>query len=163
LNKWYTVDEWGRKDDEDWDELFGIDDMKVGDKIKFREEKQRYTVQAASKRFLVCTKPMNAHRTVLYTIVDFELGIRGREDLIFCAGFETMEQCEEALQRLESKETEVSSRNWIPLDIENEEGTRRDNEETSGEDGLMDEIEPRPLEDKVQGREAIALRNLTEH
>jgi hypothetical protein len=63
LNKWYTVDEWGRKDDEDWDELFS---------------------------------------------------------------------CE-------------------------------DNEETSGEDGLMDEIEPRPLEDKVQGREAIALRNLTEH
>lgn len=92
--------------------------MKVGDKIKFVEEKQRYTVQAASDRFLVCTKPMNALRTVLYTIVDFEFGIRGRENLIFCAGFETRDQCEEALQRLESGETAVSTRSHIPLNIE---------------------------------------------
>jgi hypothetical protein len=90
----------------------------VGSKIKFTEEKQRYTVQAASERFLVCTKPMNAMHTVIYTIVDFVHNIRGTEDLIFCIGFETKELCEESLKRLDSGESKVSFRNNIPLCIE---------------------------------------------
>jgi hypothetical protein len=65
----------------------------VGDKIRFRGEKQRYTVQAVSERFAVLTKPFNPRRTVLYTIVDFEKQIRGTENLIFCMGFETSELC----------------------------------------------------------------------
>jgi len=92
--------------------------LKVGTKIKFTSEKQRYTVQASNRRFAVCTKPLNVQRTVLYTIIDFKEGVRGTENLIFCAGFETRKLCEEALGRLERGESEVSYRNRIPLDIE---------------------------------------------
>lgn len=116
--------------------------MKVGDKIKFAEEKQRYTVQACDFLFLVCTKPFNPAHTVLYTIVDLEENVRGTENLIFGAGAETREQCEEMLDRLNGRypdrrgaevflrsmgiesradqwdATEVSHRNRIPLVIE---------------------------------------------
>lgn len=93
--------------------------IKVGDKIKFESEKQKYTVQACSNRFVVCTKPFNARKTVLYTIIDFKRNVRGRENLIFCFGFETKRDCEKAIERLVSKESEVSYRHWQKLDIEN--------------------------------------------
>jgi hypothetical protein len=89
-----------------------------GQKIKFRAEKQRYTVQAANPRYAVCTKPFNCRRTVLYTVIDLENKIRGTENLIFGAGVETREACLEMLVRLVGGETEVSRRNWVPLDIE---------------------------------------------
>lgn len=96
--------------------------LKVGDFITFTEEKQKYEVQAASARFLVCTKPFNPRRTVLYTIVDLVEGIRGTENLIFGCGFESRRACEEALDRLEGRSelgfaTEVSCRNRVPLNI----------------------------------------------
>lgn len=87
----------------------------VGDKVRFAEERQAYTVQARSKRFLVCTKPFNPRRTVLYTVVDLVQQVRGTEDLIFGFGAETREQCEEMLERLERGDTEVSYRNRVPL------------------------------------------------
>ncbi len=98
--------------------------FQVGDTIKFKNEKQKYTIQACNNRFLICTKPMNAQKTVLYTIVDLEKDIRGTENLIFGMGAETREQCEEMLQRLmgECKDTdfvtEVSYRNRIELNLE---------------------------------------------
>jgi hypothetical protein len=92
--------------------------MKVGDKIKFRGEKQRYTVQACNERFAVCNKPFNARKTVLYTVIDFEQKIRGTENLILGMGAETQEQCEEMLGRLITGDTQVSRRNQVPLDIE---------------------------------------------
>lgn len=92
--------------------------MKVGDKIKFKKEKQRYTVQACNEKFAVCTKPFNPKKTVLYTIIDFEKDIRGTENLVFGMGAETKADCEEMLQRITDGETEVSHRNWCNLDIE---------------------------------------------
>jgi len=91
--------------------------IKVGTKIKFAEEKQRYTVQCCNDRFVICTKPLNCMKTVLYTIIDFQKNIRGTENLIFGMGFETIEQCQEALERLTKGESEIS-RNRIPLVIE---------------------------------------------
>lgn len=93
--------------------------MEVGDKIKFKKEKQKYTIQACNYRYFVCTKPMNAQKTVLYTIVDLVEQCRGTENLILSMGFETREKCEECLQRLIAGETEVSHRNRIPIDLEN--------------------------------------------
>lgn len=93
----------------------------VGARVRFAEEKLAYTIQARSSRHLVCTKPFNPKRTVIYTIVDLEQMVRGTENLIFSAGFETREQCEEAVQRLSGSDeelgwtTEVSHRNRIPL------------------------------------------------
>lgn len=89
----------------------------VGDKIWFAAEKRPYKVMACDERFVVCTKPMNALRTVLYTIIDLQNGIRGTENLIFCLGFEDIEHCNDALKRLQSGGSEVSYRNRIDLDI----------------------------------------------
>ena len=90
-----------------------------GSKIKFLKEKQSYTVRASNVAFAVCTKPMNALKTVIYTIIDWHNDIRGTENLIFGFGAETDEQCREMLERLTQGESEVSYRNRIPLDIEN--------------------------------------------
>lgn len=90
-----------------------------GARVKFVSEKQAYTVRASDgERFAVLTKPFNARRTVLYTIVDRVERIRGRENLIFCMGFETDEKCFEALVRLVSGESAVSHRHYGDLDIE---------------------------------------------
>lgn len=92
-------------------------------RIWFEGEKQGYTVRARSERYLVCTKPFNARRTVIYTIVDLEENVRGTENLIFGAGQETDEQCAETINRLEGRDTdlgwatEVSRRNRVLLKI----------------------------------------------
>lgn len=88
-----------------------------GQKIWFSSEKRPYRVQACNDRFAICTKPFNLLKTVIYTIIDLKEGIRGTENLIFCMGFETKKQCEEALERLKSGESEVSWRNRVDLNI----------------------------------------------
>lgn len=93
--------------------------FKVGDKLKFKNEKQQYTIQACDERYLICTKPFNIKKTVLYTIVDLKNKIRAPENLIFCMGFETKELCEEALSRLQKGESELSYRNRVTLELEN--------------------------------------------
>lgn len=90
----------------------------VGDLIKFTSERQRYRVRAASRRYAICTKPMNALHTTIYTIIDFEQNVRGRENLIFGMGFETDEDCTAALERLLAGESAVSHRYYVKLDIE---------------------------------------------
>lgn len=90
----------------------------VGSKIKFKEEKQSYTVMAANIAFTICTKPMNALNTVLYSVIDWTNKIRGTENLVFGRGAETKKQCEEMLERLTQGETEVSERHHIGLNIE---------------------------------------------
>jgi hypothetical protein len=89
--------------------------MNVNDKIYLKGEKKPYVVRSLGNRFAVCTKPFNLKKTVIYTILDLENNVRGTENLIFCMGFETTEDCNEALKRLESGETEISRRNIVPL------------------------------------------------
>lgn len=96
-----------------------MNNYKVGDKIKFQEEKHRYTIQACDSRYLVCTKPMNLYHTVLYTIVDLQEGIRGRNNQVFNSyHYKTREGCEECLNDLNSGEVKISFRNRIWLNRE---------------------------------------------
>lgn len=100
-------------------------DADVGSRITFAEERRAYTVRARSDRYLVCTKPfaLPKRHTVLYTVVDLLENVRGTENLIFCMGAETDEDCAAMLRRLEGavgdsgSKTEVSHRNRIPLNI----------------------------------------------
>lgn len=96
-----------------------VNEYQVGDKIRFVEERRSYTVRARSDRYLVCTKPFPLHKTVLYTIVDFQEQVRGTENLVFGLGAETEEQCAEMIERLEGRsddvQTEVSHRNRVLL------------------------------------------------
>ena len=89
----------------------------VGTKIWFESERQGYTVRASNTAFAILTKPFNISKTVLYTIIDWELGIRGPSNLIFNIGAETDEQCLELLDMLTSGEIEVRSRRCVKLNI----------------------------------------------
>jgi hypothetical protein len=89
-----------------------------GDRIKFIDEKPLYTVIAQNNRFVICTRPYNVMRTCIYSIIDKWKGIRGTENLVFGLGFYTLSECQDALLRLNSKETEVSHRNFITTNIE---------------------------------------------
>lgn len=95
-----------------------MDMLPVGSKVKFHREKQRYTVMASNRFYSVCTKPFNAKKTVIYTVIDWYNQIRGTENLVFGFGAETKEQCEEMLERLTNAKSDVSSRNFARLSIE---------------------------------------------
>jgi len=86
-------------------------------------EKQRYKVQAFSKRFIILTKPFNARKTYLYSIVDLERKVRGRDNLVFgfIHGYNNKAGASKAIKWLEAKETEqasmeVSYRHFKPLE-----------------------------------------------
>lgn len=80
-------------DSQDADKL----SLVVGDRVRFVEEGQRYTVRAVTSggRFAICTKPFNLKHTVLYTVIDFERGVRGADNY-YGLGYETDEQVSEA-------------------------------------------------------------------
>lgn len=88
----------------------------VGSRIWFDEERQPYKVRSRNARFVVCTKPYNPRRTVIYTVVDLDENVRGPENLVFGMGAETDDDCNEMIARL-GTETEVSHRNRIPLRV----------------------------------------------
>lgn len=120
------------KDFEDslWED--GLSYVPIGTKIYFKGEKRPYTVRARSRRFLVCTKPFNPQKTVLYTIIDRDHKVRGTENLIFGMGAETDQDCADMIDRLEGiwrfqdpagklpwfDPTCISSRNNVLLEIE---------------------------------------------
>lgn len=94
------------------------DKVPVGLKIKFIEEKQAYTVRASNRFYSICTKPFNAQKTVIYTIIDWTNKIRGAENLVFGMGAESNKSCEDMLKRLTNADSDISHRNNIPLRIE---------------------------------------------
>lgn len=91
---------------------------KVGDKVYVPTDKRPYRVKARDERYIICTKPFNARHTVLYFIIDLVEKWRGPDNMIFCHGYETDEDCKERLKELQNGTIEVSRRRGIPLDIE---------------------------------------------
>lgn len=91
--------------------------LPIGSRIWFAEESRPYRVRATDGRFLVCTKPFNPRKTVLYCIFDTETMMRAPENLIFGYGAETDEQCEAMLRRINGSDpemkTELSRRHGI--------------------------------------------------
>jgi hypothetical protein len=92
--------------------------IEVGDKVYLPNEKKPYKVQVRDNRYIICTKPFNPKHTVLYFIIDLVRKVRGTDNMIFCFGYETKEQCEDNLKSLQDGDMEVSYRNVVPLDIE---------------------------------------------
>lgn len=92
--------------------------VEVGDKVYVPGEKKPYTVRARDERYIICTKPFNPQKTVLYFIVDLIDKWRAPDDRLFCSGYETDEQCMERLAELQSGEIGLSRHRGIPLDIE---------------------------------------------
>lgn len=92
--------------------------LKVGDKVYISNEKRPYRVRCRDDRYIICTKPMNIYHTVLYFIIDLVDKWRAPDNMIFCSGYETNEECLERLKELQDGRIELSSRRGIPLDIE---------------------------------------------
>ena len=66
---------------------------KVGTRIWFLGESHPYRIRARGERYLVCTKPFNLQKTVIYTVVDLVEDVRGTENLIFGVGAESDQDC----------------------------------------------------------------------
>lgn len=92
--------------------------VEVGDKVYVPNEKKPYKVRARDDRYIICTKPYNPQHTVLYTIIDLKEKWRGPDNMIFCSGYETDEECKERLAELQSGKIELSARRGLPLDID---------------------------------------------
>ena len=91
--------------------------VKAGDPVYLPGEVRPYRVKCRDDRFIICTKPYNPKRTVMYFIVDLKEKRRGPDNSVFCAGYETQEQCDERLKELQTGWIEVSHRYDVPLDI----------------------------------------------
>lgn len=92
--------------------------VNIGDKICVPTDKRPYTVKARDERYIICTKPFNVRHTVLYFIIDLLNKWRAPDNMIFCSGYETTEDCQERLKELQDGTIELSRRRGIPLDIE---------------------------------------------
>lgn len=94
-----------------------LDSAVVGSRVWFEGEARPYRVRARNERYLICTKPFNPKRTVLYCIIDLEEEIRGPDNMVFGMGYETDADNIERLEELASGEIEVSYRRRVPLDV----------------------------------------------
>ena len=90
--------------------------VQIGDKVYIPGEKRPYRVRARDNRYIICTKP--CFGTVLYFIVDLEEKWRAPDNMIFCSGYESDEDCKERLEELQKGTIELSARRGIPLDID---------------------------------------------
>ena len=90
-------------------------ELKQGDPVFVPNEVRPYKVKCRDERFIICTKPFNPKRTVMYFIIDLKEHRRGPDNSCFCRGYETQEQCEERLKDLQSGEIEVSRRYDVPF------------------------------------------------
>lgn len=92
--------------------------VEVGDKVYVPEHKRPFKVKARDDRYIICTKPYNPQHTVIYFIVDLVDKWRAPDNMIFCSGYETDEECQERLKELQDGIIELSIRRGIPLDID---------------------------------------------
>ena len=93
-----------------------IEQLRVGDYVQIKGEKRPYVVKCRDDRYIICTKPFNLRRTVLYFIIDLKERLRGPDNCVFCFGYETLEQCHERLKDLQDGIIEISKRRSVPLD-----------------------------------------------
>ena len=91
-----------------------------GNRIKFVEEKQSYKIVVSNDRYVICTKPFNAKKTFIYTIVDLLAGERGPDNLIFgpAYDYDKVEEAGKGLEDLMSEKIELSRRRSCKLNIE---------------------------------------------
>lgn len=91
--------------------------LTVDDYIWFEDERHKYTIQTRCSDWIICTKPFNAQNTVLYTVINTYSLKRG-VDNYSGLGYETREECEEALKLFDEGSANFSRRSPpVPLRI----------------------------------------------
>jgi hypothetical protein len=92
--------------------------LKVGDKVYIQQEKKPYKVICRDDRYIICTKPMNLKKTVLYFIIDIKEKWMAPDNMLFCSGYETKEDCKERLKELQNGTIALSFKRGIKLDLD---------------------------------------------
>jgi len=101
----------------------------VGDKLKFKSEKCRYTVTACDDRFVIATKPFNARNTFLYTIIDLVTKQRSSDNWYCRYDYDDPKEAAKAIPELNNgldlnrdlactRSMNLSFRNSMELDLE---------------------------------------------
>ena len=96
-------------------DVLNWEELKTGDKVYVPGEVRPYKVRCRDERFIICTKPFNLRKTVIYFIIDLKYRLKGPDNMIFCFGYETQEQCEERLRELQAGRIQVSMRRSIEI------------------------------------------------
>lgn len=95
--------------------------LEKGQRIWFSDGKKSFRVREANEHFAICTQPYNFRpKTVVYTIIDFERGVRGPDNMVFgIHDYYSDEDCKDAFDELNRGELEVSGRTsrFVKLDI----------------------------------------------
>ena len=92
-----------------------------GDKIKMHGEVQRYTINACDGRFIIASKPFNAKKTYIYTIIDLDANWQGPDNYLFGfkdLSYDNKKDCKKALKYLNSGELGISYRHGCEIKIE---------------------------------------------
>lgn len=119
--------------------------IKVGDKIKFKDEVLQYDIKAFNGRYAICTRKlhrrhdadllhhkvsMNAYASfteaynalkdnAVYTIIDFKNVVRSSDDSVFGVyDYSVQQDIDECLESLKLGNTSLSKRAMIKLEIE---------------------------------------------
>lgn len=92
-----------------------INNIGVGDRLKFADDGYWYTVHARNDKFIVCNAVTK--RDTYHTTIDIDKGIRGADNLVFHQGYCNTVDCEERLIDFTNGEIEISKRNRVPLNI----------------------------------------------
>ncbi len=94
-------------------------ELQKGQRVWFDDDKKSYKVREANDMFAICTKPYNFKpKCVVYTIVDFERGVRGTDNLVFgLYDYYSDEDCKRAFNELNNGGLGVSRRNYVELRI----------------------------------------------
>lgn len=91
---------------------------KVGDKVKFETEKQRYTIMACDERFIIAQKPFNARKTYIYTLIDMKKKQRSGDNYYCRFDYTDHEECQEALKLLnETAQRDKANENAEVIDL----------------------------------------------
>lgn len=89
--------------------------LKVGQQIKFNNDRLWFTIQARNDRFIICNSVTK--RGTFHTIIDLEKNIRGDDNLVLHEGYCDQVHCEARLKDFADGEIEISHRNNVPLNI----------------------------------------------
>lgn len=95
--------------------LYGLQNVKVGDRVRMFNQKRGFNVMARSDRYIILSK--KCFGKALYTIVDLEFEEMGPDNLIFgIYDYCDPKDCKEALKDLEEGEIEISRRHQLSFD-----------------------------------------------
>lgn len=96
--------------------------LAVGDRVWLAGTRRAWNVRARTERYVICTQPFNLKRTVLYTVIDLALGIRGTDNY-GGLGYDTDEEIARAAhlfseRGIRTEYAEISVRNNVKLVVE---------------------------------------------